>query len=205
MFSHFQEINWRQHAVGLPFFIAALVFFCFAYFYHASAEEGFKTARQQLNNQKQSAEFAAQQMEMYQRYHPAFEKLQRNGAMGGNFRLDWLESLQGASEYYEIPNIDFTLENAVPAEELKDHYWNSEVSFTSTIMTLRLKLLHEGDWYHLLRYLHRNAKGVFSAESCELRREDAGDQAYAGLNGVCELKWYSIVDPMESLDEQDEI
>ena len=204
MVSSLREINWRQHGLGLPFFVASLIFFGGAYYYYYSAEGELQTARQRLNQQKQRAEYAAEQMAIYQQYDPDYEALRQHGLVGGNFRLNWLESLQIISERLAIPNLDFTLENAVPAEEIKDHYWNPSVNFTTTLMTLRYSLLHEGDWYRLLRYLHEDAPGTFSVEACELRREDAGSDDYLGLKGSCELKWYSIADAMEAVDEKEQ-
>lgn len=189
-----KAIDWRDHALRMGIFLFACIFLGYAYWVHGQKYESFTRAQSQLQLQKSKNRNAQSQMEIYDTYFPQYETLAEKGLVGRNFRLQWIENLKQISELYRLPGIDFTLHNAEDATESSEHYFSEQLPFKTTKMDLNLDLLHEGDWYNLLLYLHQNAPGLFSAEECELARVSEGKNQYGGLNAKCSLKWYTMKD-----------
>ena len=63
-------------------------------------------------------------------------------------------------------------------------------------MDINFHLLHEGDFFLMLKYLKDNSLGIFSVEECNLFRKDLGKEntPFSGFAGECEFQWYTLSD-----------
>lgn len=200
----FSRIRWRQHLIGMTAFIASVVTITFAIIFTIHTSNEWEIAKYDMKQQQSLNNYAESQLQIFNKNFPDFEKLQNEGFVGNKKRLQWLETLSTVGERYNIPGVNFTLENAKPAEELKDHYFHHSLKLEITQMKLILHLIHEGDWFHLVQFLRTNAQGIFSAEQCELNRQSSGlKETYLEmLVGSCEFEWYTIVDFSEEWDNE---
>ena len=190
----FKKIDWRGHAIGLTAFAVSCVVLIYAYYVYNNKTQAYIKTQSQLQQQKNKNRNALEQMEIYSQYHPQYERLQHGGIIGNKSRLQWLETLKKISELYRIPGIDFTLHQAQIADSTNEQYFNDQLPLKTTKMELSLDMLHEGDWYNVLNYLHHHGLGLFSVEECDLNRVNQGKNQFSGLKGQCILKWYTMED-----------
>ncbi len=164
------------------------------YFYHTNKE--LEKAEKKFTQQQRKNSFSAEQITLYRKNIDKYDQLRSRGVIGNNFRLQWIETLQAVGENYEIPAIDFTLENAKDADELKDFYIHPEQPYETTQMDIRFDLLHEGDFFLMLKFLRNKSLGIFSIEECNLYRKDLGKEntPFSGFAGDCEFQWYTLSD-----------
>ena len=198
----FARIKWRQFLIGIVVFIASIVALIFATIFHFHSSNSWTEANQEMKRQQSLNNYAEGQLQIFEKNYPDFKRLQNQGFVGNTKRLQWLETLEQVGEKYRIPGVDFTLESAVPAQELRDHYFHQTLKLETTQMKLTLNMIHEGDWFNLMQHLRKNANGFFSAEKCRISRESSGLKSnyLEKLIGLCDLEWYTIVDFTEEWD-----
>lgn len=125
---------------------------------------------------------------------PEFERLYRAGIIGAERRLDWLELLRVAAESIRLPEFSYRIEPQRPhATELPLQLGRYELR--SSLMTLDLGLLHEGDLLELFRFLDARADGLYHVTRCALDRIESGAEAEtlrAHIKAQCELSWFTI-------------
>jgi len=189
------EVLRKRWPITLVFLSSCLALFASTLFLLESKEK-FKQSESRLEAQRNKIAHAKEQTEIHKKYHPIFSRLQQSGFIGNDKRLEWLESILSGTDKYKIPLLDYTIEQSVKATE-EDLYFDPLMSLEITPMQLRFQFMHEGDWYHLMRHLHIESKGVFSADSCRVQideRDLAGTELH-GLTGSCSLLWYTLLDP----------
>lgn len=196
MIKHTSKSFFQRHWFGLMFFAGSVVALLLASLFYRDAQQRHKQAEANVQQAKLKVRHAQTQVDIFQQYQPRFEALQRNGFIGNNKRLQWLESLQLASSRYKIPYLDFTIEPSVTVDPVVAAYSHPLLLLETTQMDLKFQLQHEGDWYYLLNYLHHSAPGLFSVDACTLQRDSRPIAAtnLHGLVGNCELQWYSLQD-----------
>jgi hypothetical protein len=195
---------WRKHGLKLLSVGVALIAFTVALFIHNSAKEALFVAKSSLQQQQTSNLEAAQSAELLNQYLMPYRTLQEQGVIAQPARLQWLEALQASVNHNLVPIINFTLLPTAPASVTNTIYLHEILAVKVTPLRVDYTLLHEGDLYRLLKDMQSQSKGLFSAESCEIKRseEPLGDpqteaQSLAVqdvFKGYCDLLWYSLAD-----------
>ena len=128
-----------------------------------------------------------------QEFYPEFVRLYRNGLIGRERRLSWLETLRQAGDAIKLPELNYKLEAQRPATP-DFTVALSRYSLYVSPMNLKLGLLHEGDLLALFQALDRDALGQYSVRSCNLQRRNAASGGLHTANVVadCVLDWWTI-------------
>ena len=127
-------------------------------------------------------------------YLPQFRALYKQGILGKERRLSWLETLKEAGEEIKPPKLGYEIRAQTDYEP--DFAINTGgFDINATDMDLSLGLLHEGDLFDILRTLEDRASGLFSVSQCDLARSTIIEQR-ATLNGrieaSCQLRWFTV-------------
>ena len=126
--------------------------------------------------------------------YPKFLKLHKDGILGQEHRLSWLEALRHAGERIKLPEISYRIKSRdvyVPEFKVDLGAYNIYVSE----MNLTLGLLHEGDLMGILEILNRDAEGLYSVSKCEARRTNEQltiDVNRPTIKADCSLNWYTV-------------
>jgi hypothetical protein len=134
---------------------------------------------------------------LYKEYLESFLNYRDNGIIGDEQRLSWIEELEVINRRLKLATLRYEI-NPQSAAEISGLRLPSGLKLNSSKMKLTAGALHEGDVLYLLSELRKNARGYFSAKSCELtsRLNQQGELRYqpnaSYVNMVCELEWYSI-------------
>lgn len=192
-----QQIAWKKHSLSLSMLALAFGFFLFSFYVHLEKERALDVARVDFQQQRNINQDASQSREIVDANIETYQALRTAGVVGDTQRLQWIELTQELSKHLGIPLIDFTLDSTEAMDGVNSVYWNSELSMQLTPMTLEINLRHEGEFFEFMEGLRLNAKGIFSIDSCDLRRNPTMtgvNPEYAGFQSKCKLIWYSIVD-----------
>ena len=198
----FNEIRWRDHFLVLTQLgVAALVLFAVVGFFLDRRSE-FERAERVYLGQLSSNQEAVDAERLLQGYIEPYRQLREQGLVGEPRRLQWVETLREIARESDITGIQFTLESNEVIDEF-DPLWHPSLATRATNMRVTLRLAHEGELYHLFNELQRRAPGLFSIEECELGwfAEYGDEYAFSRLRGTCDLRWYTVVDVAEALNE----
>lgn len=143
------------------------------------------SAQAQRDQAVSRADTAAEEKSQLQSFQPRYFELQREGFVGDEQRLAWIEQLQAirakrrmaAFEYTFSPRTELALDPALEAGEVKLH---------ASRLTLKLPLMHELDLFHLLSDLRQSV--LFIPYGCSMERNDANlDLQSPRVTAECEL------------------
>ncbi len=130
-------------------------------------------------------------------YLPRYRTLEARGVIGGEHRLDWIESLRAVSRDLQMPSVRYTITpqgEYLPEPPVENGTFRIFVSE----MALELGLLHEEDLTRLLSGLDERARGLYTVDSCEIRRLTdtfAPESREPNLSARCELHWTTVRQP----------
>lgn len=192
-----QQIAWKKHSLSLTMLALAFGFFLLSVYVHMEKERELLVARADFQQQRSINQDAGQSRDLVDANIEAYQSLRANGVVGETQRLQWIELTQELSKRLGIPLIDFTLDSTESLDELNSVYWNGELEMQLTPMSLEMDLRHEGEFFEFMEGLRLNAKGIFSIDTCDLRRNPVStgmNPEYSGFQSKCKLLWYSISD-----------
>lgn len=121
-------------------------------------------------------------------YEGRFDAYRKEGLIGPERRLAWLEQLRQAVRELNLPRFNFTLASRAPyAPDGADEPPAGAVMASE--MTLKLALWHEGDLLRLFDRLRTHAHGLIRVRSCDIRRLGGTAEGEAQLEADCILEW----------------
>lgn len=121
-----------------------------------------------------------------------FSKLQKQGVIGDEQRLEWVELLKDIRDQRRLIDLHYEI---APQHRLTEATGDG-FSFYSSTMKLQLKLLHEEDLTHLLNDLGQRAKALIQVKSCSIARLPHGfnhtGAASVQLQADCQIDWVTL-------------
>ncbi len=137
---------------------------------------------------------AGDEEQVIRTYLPKYEEFTRQGVVGLEQRLNWMEALRAASQDLKLPSVRYDIH---PQEVYTGMFPARSGRFQvyASRMQLTLGLLHEEDLLRLLAKLRDTAVGLFTVEKCTLRRVAGGiepDPNRANLDAECTLAWLTM-------------
>lgn len=160
-------------------------------------EREYQRTRADLSRAAGEYRSASDDTAVYERYASRFRKFERNGILGDERRLAWIEALQMANRELKLPTLRYEIEprESVPLDRAR--FDTRYLQLYRSTMTLQLGALHEGDVLDLLRSLAAEQSALIETESCILdRAREAGSLSYnprvPNLNVRCRVHWYTL-------------
>ena len=129
------------------------------------------------------------------RYLGGYEKLQREGVVGEERRINWIDGLRTANIRSELFGVDYQIGVQQPYSGVGASQGGIELRQSE--MKIRLPLLHEGDLLRFLETLDRQQVGLFTVDQCMLDRinQAGGAPRYQpNLVAECNLSWITLVE-----------
>ncbi len=161
-----------------------------------SADKSLKSVERQLRAARDEFRTIDEQEAMIATFYPQFQELERQGIIGRERRLDWIENLSRADENLKLPKLAYSIDT----QELFSTEFplaGGAYKLYASKMNLNLGLLHGQDLFSLLSWLDEDAQGHYSVDSCGLIRhlDDPGSPKQAHVTSNCQLRWYTIKKP----------
>jgi hypothetical protein len=128
------------------------------------------------------------------RHYPAFVELYKQGVLGPEHRLHWLETLRAAGELVKLPNLVYQIDSQEPWVPTIDVGMGRYQIYGSK-MELNLGMLHEYDLINVFNILDHKAEGQYSVERCEIKKtrpELVMKDSAENLTALCDLRWFTV-------------
>lgn len=164
---------------------------------HDTAAGQLRTQERALLDARQRVERSGLEREAILTHLPAYRKLEEEGLVGPEQRIEWLESLRAANKQAGLFGVGYQIEPRKPflligqGNPVAQH-------MHQTPMKLTIGLVHEGDLLRFFDRLAAQGKGTFLIRKCVLdspaQLDDPGPKR-PNLNAECELSWLTIDPP----------
>lgn len=121
-----------------------------------------------------------------------FLNLVNQGVVGSENRLSWFETIQETARKRGMPSVKYSIssQKALKSTNLQAQYRGIDVF--KSVMTLDIKMAHEGDLFALLNDLEK-ADGLFSVDSCDIQKvSNKSVGSKNNMKAYCELSWYTF-------------
>ncbi len=194
------DIEWSMIRGALIALAIALVvsigMLSASYQFWESTDKSLKRVERQLRDARDKFRTIDEQEAKIATYYPQFQELERQGIIGPERRLDWIENLSQADENLKLPKLAYSIDT----QELFTTEFplaGGAYELYASKMDLQLGLLHGQDLFRLLSWLDDDAQGLYSVAACDLTRslDDPGSPRQAHLTSKCELRWFTIKKP----------
>lgn len=142
---------------------------------------------------------SGEEREAILQYLPAYRKLQSEGLIGAEQRIEWIEALRAANKQAGLFGVTYQLEARIPFN-LPGEGNPASPFLRQSQMKLSFGLVHEGDLMRFLDTLATQQSGMFFLRSCIIDRPvriDTPAPRQPNLNAQCELSWLTI-DPQKT-------
>jgi hypothetical protein len=143
-----------------------------------------------------------EEQRIIERYGPAYQVLIEEGIVGAEQRVNWLDALRLASRVTRGFGVDYqvsgqTISQAGDKQGILPKLDAGAYETQQSEMTLRLRLLHEGDLLAFLDALDEQRAGLHLLHECSLQRANAGPftaRFEPKLLAECKLTWVTLDD-----------
>ena len=197
-----QPGDWRKLSgalagLGLALLAAALASAASYYFYREARAE-FSQNKAQFEAERARYLALGEQAALLTAHYPAFATLSRQGLVGPEQRLNWIETLGQAGPELGLPRLEYELgaRQALEADYGLDHGSGRDAyRLYKSELRLSLGLLHEADLLRLFDYLDRHARGHYTVRACRLQRPAGAIRIAPGaanLTADCRLEWLTL-------------
>lgn len=191
-------LDWQYLRGALVFFTCAAALsaslLAGSMYFERRMEQGYLRHSDKLDSLSRRYHALAGQEDVIRDFSARFMDLYKNGILGREHRLNWIEVLQEAGNRLSVPSLSYEI------RAQKSYYPEFPApaggySIFVSEMSLEMQLLHEGDLFTLLRFLNEHARGLYSVSSCELTRnfvQLTDDPGAGNVTASCLLEWFSI-------------
>ena len=201
-----QPGDWRKLrgallGLGLALLAAALASAASYYFYREARAE-FNHNKAQFEAERGRYLALGEQAALLTAHYPAFAALTRQGVVGPEQRLNWIETLGQAGPELGLPRLEYEIgaRQALAADygldyELDHGSGHDAYRLYKSELRLSLGLLHEGDLLRLFDYLDRHARGHYTVRACRLQQPEGAIRIApeaANLTADCQLEWLTL-------------
>jgi len=168
-----------------------------------ASEQALQSQRLQLSQARQRYQTSGQEKEQIVKYLPIYQRMIKDGFIGEERRIEWVDSLRNIHQQYKLFTINYSIGMQ---EEYKPAFALNIGAFKPyrSIMKLELAMLHEGDLLTLIDALDEKETAPFILRQCEITRLATPKTASLtpSLLAACELDWLTIREPQAIRDSQ---
>lgn len=168
---------------------------------HQTAEAERVGQAAALKEARERYERSGTEREAILSYLPAYRKLQAEGVVGEEQRIEWVESLRTANKQVGLFGIAYQIEARKPFVLIGQGSPAAQF-LRETPMKLTFGVVHEADLMRFLEVLGTQKSGLFMLRRCAIdrpQRLDSPGPRQANLNAQCDLSWLTLDPPKATL------
>lgn len=147
----------------------------------------------QLKDARTRLQKSGEEKDIIVRYIGGFRQLERNGFVGDEQRINWLDGLRLANQQADLFGVDYQI-GAQKPYAFAAEFAPGALALKESSMRVRFRLLHEGDLGRFFDALARQGAGIFTIDQCQMRRIDTGGviRYQPNVNAECDLSWITV-------------
>jgi len=183
----------------LVFFIVAVVSFLIVRYSNesvASAAQRRDAQQRAANDARTRVQKSGEERDLILKLLPAFYELERQGLVGQERRLDWLDALRVANTHADLYGVQYEI-SVQQSYATGDFLGTPNLDVRHSTMRLQFGVLHEEDLGRFLGALSAQGVGAFLVNQCSLSpmRKVEKFVNQPTLKADCELSWITMAVP----------
>jgi len=192
VFSHFTPMLTRAVSVFVIILVASVLVTSLSFVYMDGVYSDQQSAKRAMRMWKTKISSSVESNQIIDEFESNFLRLVNQGIVGAEDRLSWFETIQGTARKRGMPLVKYGIssQEAVKAPGIKREYQGIDVF--KSIMTLDIKMAHEGDLFALLNDLAK-ADGLYAVDLCSIEKMSKTEKSIVNnMKAYCELGWYTF-------------
>jgi hypothetical protein len=166
-------------------------------FYLQEAESKYLRQRAELDGVARLYRTAENDRSLYSQYVTRYQDLERQGVIGDEPRLNWVEALERINQTLRLPVLRYEIQPQAHVSMKGNRYDTKIIRVYRSTMSFDAGLLHEGDLLVLLNELRRQTSGRFEVRDCDVKfaspaRGVVFNARQPNLVALCTLDWYTL-------------
>lgn len=192
MFKKFTPTLVRAMSVFVITVIVSLVMVSVSSFYMDETEQDEQSAKRAMRIWQKKINSSVENNQIIDEFETKFLKLVKQGVVGNEDRLSWFETIQNTAKKRGMPLVKYSVSSQkhLGLENIQSRF--SGIDVYKSVLTLDIKMAHEGDLFALLNDLSQ-ADGLYAVDKCNI--EKIGGKKVDTENNMkafCELGWYTF-------------
>lgn len=192
--------DWKklqQAIIALVLAIAlgvGLVFYTMQISQTSMAEK--QAQESQLAQARQKFQSAGMEKSTINQYLPQYQALIKEGYIGEEKRIEWVDTLRNIHQQEKMFSIDYTIEKQEPYTPSFALNLGA-LKLRKSVMKINLNMLHEDDILTLIDSLKATKPSPFIVRSCVVTQNTPTieQKLNANLTAECELDWLTLAEP----------
>lgn len=131
------------------------------------------------------------------RYYHRYEYFQKQGFVGSESRLDWIESLRVIAKELGLPHVNYSLEPQrdviAPVGQVGG---DSDINISQSTFELEIGLVHELDLLRFVERLQAESPGLIKVNRCNMVRQSNSlelSATDANIIANCSIVMFSVI------------
>lgn len=192
MFNNISPVLLRALGVFVVMLVISIVVVSISQIYMDDIYQDQQSARRDMQKWKIKINSSVENNQIIDEFESNFLKLVNQGVVGTEDRLSWFETIQNTAKRRGMPSVKYSISAQKPLKENNIISEYRGIDVFKSVMTLDVKMAHEGDLFALLNDLGK-ADGLYAIDRCDIEKiskklvdTDNNMKAY------CELGWYTF-------------
>ena len=192
MFNKLAPVLIRAAGVFVVMLALSIIVVSASYVYMDDIYQDQQSANRAMQKWQSKINSSVENNQIIDEFESNFLKLVDQGVVGAEDRLSWFETIRDTAKNRGMPSVKYSIsaQKVLKEKNLKNQYRGIDVF--KSVMTLDIKMAHEGDLFALLNDLGK-AEGLFAVDSCDIEKisKDVVD-AENIMKAYCEIGWYTF-------------
>ena len=192
MFNKLTPVLIRAAGIFVLMLIFSTIIVSVSYVYMDGIYQDQQSAKRAMRKWQTKINSSVENNLIIDAFESNFIKLVDQGVVGAEARLSWFETIQDTAKKRGMPLVKYSIseQNVLQENNLKNQYRGIDVF--KSVMTLDIKMAHEGDLFALLNDLEKS-DGLFAVDRCDIEKisKEVVDVTN-NMTAYCELGWYTF-------------
>jgi len=192
MFKNIPSSLLRAIGVFVVLLTAGIVVVTISQIYMDDIYQNQQTAKRGVRVWQTKINSSVESNQIIDEFENNFLKLVDQGVVGAEDRLSWFETIQNTAKKRGMPSVKYSIstQSALKVKNIKRDY--NGIDVFKSVMTLDIKMAHEGDLFALLNDLEK-ADGLFAVDRCNIEKtSNKTVDTENAMKAYCELGWYTF-------------
>ncbi|VAW52590.1 hypothetical protein MNBD_GAMMA06-1147 [hydrothermal vent metagenome] len=192
MFSNLSPALIRALSVFVAILVFSIIVVSISQVYMDDIYQDQQSAKRAMRIWQSKINSSVENNQIIDTFENNFLKLVNQGVVGKEDRLSWFETIQNTAKKRGMPSVRYSIstQKALEEKNIKQKYRGIDVF--KSVMTLDIKMAHEGDLFALLNDLGK-ADGLFAIDRCDIEKTNKKMVDTENImKAYCELGWYTF-------------
>ncbi len=182
----------RALGVFVVVLIAGIVVVSLSQIYMDDIYQDQQSAKRAMRIWQTKINSSVESNQIIDEFESNFLKLVDQGVVGAEDRLSWFETIQDTAKKRGMPSVKYSISSQIALKEKNIKREYRGINVFKSVMTLDIKMAHEGDLFALLNDLEK-ADGLFAVDRCDIEKASRKTVDTENImKAYCELGWYTF-------------